>query len=361
MLVQNFQKASTAGNSWHAKVCWAFCFWCGALGIIAGQTPDSTNLRPHLSSHQRAVVNPVTPSNAIVLPAASAQSVSAGSVTNNLSETQAPLSCTKLVYQDRLLSVNSPSCPLDDVLNAIHNTTGIRFDGLTGVAPRMVLQLGPAPLNVVVRQLLKDSPFDYFIMGDSDAPKVVRIWRMPPSVVYERGLLTVKAQDSTLADVLRTIHDRTGIQFEGATGSSERVAVKLGPAPAVEVLNELFRGSRFNFVVLGSQTGRQQANLRVILSSAGEGTSSGESFASVDSPQADPPPAPIRRRGMILVQPLPPDDPQPDPPAAPPTSAESQQAPTLPGGVNFIVPPQTGAPPPQQQTNPVRRGARPPE
>jgi len=272
------------------------------------------------------------------------------------------LTCTKLVYQDRLLSVNSPGCALDDVLNAIHNATGIRFDGLTGAAPRMVLQLGPAPLNVVIRQLLKDSPFDYFIMGNSEAPQVVRIWRIPPTVVYERGLLTVKAQDSTLAEVLRTIHDRTGIQFEGTTGSSERVAVKLGPAPAVDVLNELFRGSHFNFVVLGNQTGRQQDGLRVILSPAegGEGASTAESFAPVDPPQADPP-APIRRGRMILVQPLPPDEPLPDPPAAPPSGAESQQAPTLPGGVNFIVPPQTGAPPPQQQTNPMRRGARPPE
>jgi hypothetical protein len=242
---------------------------------------------------------------------------------------------------------------LDDVLNAIRNATGIRFDGLTGTAPRMVLQLGPAPLNVVIRQLLKDSPFDYFMMGDRDAPKIVRIWRTPPTVVYERGLLTVKAQDSTLADVLRTIHDRAGIQFEGATNSSERVAVKLGPAPAVDVLNELFRGSHFNFVVLGNQTVRQQAGLRVILSPAegGAGASTAESFVSPDPPQGDPPPIPIRRGGMILVQPLPPDDPQPDPPATS-SGAPPQQAPTLPGGVNFIVPPQTGAPPPPASAPP---------
>ena len=336
--------------SWHVKVCWAFCLWCSAVGIVAAQASDGTNPPTHLGRHRRGAADPVTPSTAIVPPATSAQPVSNGSVTNSLPESQAQLTCTKLVYQDRLLSVNSPGCPLDDVLNAIHNATGIRFDGLTGTAPRMVLQLGPAPLTVVIRQLLKDSPFDYFIMGNSEAPQVVRIWRIPPTVVYERGLLTVRAQDSTLADVLRTIHDRTGIQFEGATNSSERVAVKLGPAPPVDVLNELFRGSHFNFVVLGNQTGRQQAGLRVILSPAGEGTSSGESFASVDSPQP-PPPAPIRRGGMILVQPLPPDDPQPDPPATSP-GAPPQQAPTLPGGVNFIVPPQTGAPPPAASAPP---------
>jgi hypothetical protein len=242
---------------------------------------------------------------------------------------------------------------LDDVLNAIHDTTGIRFDGATGVAQRMVRQLGPAPPNVVLRQLFKDSPFDYMMVGDSNAPNAVRLWRLPPAVVYERGLLTIEATGSTLADVLQVIHDRTGIQFEGTIASQEKVVVKLGPAPPVDVLNELLRGSHFDFVILGQA--RPSMGLRVVLSPAQEGTATAaEPMITAETPQPDPPVVGRGRRRFTQVQPL--DQSQPATPTA--INSGSQQAPTLPGGVNFIVPPQIPGPPANTGTAP---GARPPD
>jgi hypothetical protein len=63
-------------------------------------------------------------------------------------------------------------------------------------------------------------------------------------------MLTVNAVNSTMASVLNAIRSKTGIDFEGAESSGERVAVSLGPAPEGEVLAGIFSGSGFDYVVL---------------------------------------------------------------------------------------------------------------
>lgn len=74
---------------------------------------------------------------------------------------------------------------------------------------------------------------------------------VPPQVTYRNGLLTVNAVNSTMSSLLAAIRSRTGIEFEGAENSPERVAVSLGPAPEGEVLAAIFSGSGFDYVVLG--------------------------------------------------------------------------------------------------------------
>jgi hypothetical protein len=74
---------------------------------------------------------------------------------------------------------------------------------------------------------------------------------VPPQVSYRNGMLTVNAVNSTMASVLNAIRSKTGIDFEGAENSGERVAVSLGPAPEGEVLAGIFSGSGFDYVVLG--------------------------------------------------------------------------------------------------------------
>jgi hypothetical protein len=53
-----------------------------------------------------------------------------------------------------------------------------------------------------------------------------------------------------MSSVLSAIRGKTGIDFEGAENSSERVAVNLGPAPEGEVLAGIFSGSGFDYVVV---------------------------------------------------------------------------------------------------------------
>lgn len=92
----------------------------------------------------------------------------------------------------------------------------------------------PAPPNVIPQPA-----------RPADMPPV------PPQVTYRNGLLTVNAVNSTMSSLLAAIRSRTGIEFDGAENSPERVAVSLGPAPEGEVLGAIFSGSSFDYVILG--------------------------------------------------------------------------------------------------------------
>ena len=72
-----------------------------------------------------------------------------------------------------------------------------------------------------------------------------------PVVTYRDGLLTVQALNSTLSSVVSAIRNKTGIEFEGAENTFERVAISMGPAPEGDVLAAIFTGSRYDFVALG--------------------------------------------------------------------------------------------------------------
>jgi hypothetical protein len=72
-----------------------------------------------------------------------------------------------------------------------------------------------------------------------------------PVVTYRDGLLSVQALNSSLSSVVSAIRNKTGIEFEGAEGISERVAIALGPAPEGDVLAAIFAGSKYDFLAIG--------------------------------------------------------------------------------------------------------------
>jgi hypothetical protein len=73
-----------------------------------------------------------------------------------------------------------------------------------------------------------------------------------PTVLFENGLLTLTATNSTLHDVLQAIQDKTGAEIEIPPQSEERVAARVGPGSARDVLESLLTGSKFNYVLVGS-------------------------------------------------------------------------------------------------------------
>jgi hypothetical protein len=73
-----------------------------------------------------------------------------------------------------------------------------------------------------------------------------------PQVTYQNGQLTIVAPNSTLGDILRAVRKQTGAEIEIPT-ATDRVVTRIGPGPAQEVMSELLNGSRFNYVLLGSQ------------------------------------------------------------------------------------------------------------
>ncbi|HWK31826.1 MAG TPA: hypothetical protein VNR20_07025 [Terriglobales bacterium] len=108
---------------------------------------------------------------------------------------------------------------------------------------------------------------------------------VPPRVSFQQGQLTVIAENSTLGDIFGAIRNATGIKIESQGGpSGDRVAAKIGPAPAKEVLLSLLQGSRYDYVMLGSLTDPELVE-RVILTPK---TAGGTQTASAPAPQMPP-------------------------------------------------------------------------
>lgn len=85
-------------------------------------------------------------------------------------------------------------------------------------------------------------------------------------VTFQDGLLRIRAEKATLAEVLFEVHQQTGAEIGIPAGAEqEAVAVDLGPAPARDVLASLLNGSRYNFIFVGSAADRslQQVILSV--------------------------------------------------------------------------------------------------
>jgi len=89
-----------------------------------------------------------------------------------------------------------------------------------------------------------------------------------PTVSYENSQLTIVAPNSTLGDILRAVRKQTGAEID-IPSAPERVVTHLGPGPAREVMAELLNGSRFNYVLLGSQTDAAMLTRVVLVAKSG--------------------------------------------------------------------------------------------
>jgi hypothetical protein len=81
------------------------------------------------------------------------------------------------------------------------------------------------------------------------APSVPRV-----EVLFENGLLSIRANKANLSEVLAEVHRRTGAEIAIPAGAeAEQVFTNLGPGAPKEVLASLLNGSHFNFIVVGSE------------------------------------------------------------------------------------------------------------
>jgi hypothetical protein len=142
-----------------------------------------------------------------------------------------------------------------------------------------------------------------------------------PRVSMDNGMLTISAENSTLGDILGAVRKQTGAALEvPPAASSERVATRLGPGAPRDVLQQLFAGSKFDYIIVGSP---QDPNglQRIILTARGTGGASGSTVAN-NAPQNSYQPPPDASDAMD-------EDPQPEPQPEP---APPEQTVTPPNG-----------------------------
>jgi hypothetical protein len=133
-----------------------------------------------------------------------------------------------------------------------------------------------------------------------------------PHVTYQRGLMTIVAQNSTLADILLDVRKLTGASIDIPPNATERVVTQLGPGPVRDVLAGLLNGTGFNYVMAGSSS--DPAALSALLLIAKPAGGPGGSVAAVTSfamldesipatpPQQVPPPVPVQAANATVAE-----------------------------------------------------------
>jgi hypothetical protein len=147
-------------------------------------------------------------------------------------------------------------------------------------------------------------------------------------VQFVNGLLSIKADRVTLAEILQAVQRRTGADISLAPGADqEKVVSDLGPAPAQEVLAHLLHGSKFNFLILNAASDPKKLD-RVILTPRTDGgaTTLPPLQTTDQAPQPDPnPPEPMAGPPGGAAQ-FPPDGPpMPPPDITPPPDPDNPQ------------------------------------
>jgi hypothetical protein len=126
----------------------------------------------------------------------------------------------------------------------------------------------------------------------ADLPVAVVAPPKPRVVVhFNQGLMSIHADKASLAEVLVEVRRQTGADIQIPPGADqEQVFSDLGPASPREIMSALLNGSRFNFVVVGSESDPNTLRSLILTSRSGSGISmpAESSFAQDPTPQQFP-------------------------------------------------------------------------
>lgn len=153
-----------------------------------------------------------------------------------------------------------------------------------------------------------------------------------PKVIFHNGLLTIQAQNSSLAEVLTAVHHATGASLEmPPTANNERVAVNLGPAPPNQVLASLLNGAPYDYVLLSRP--ENPGDLQTVIlrqKAAGNGNEPGATQAYSAPPEAEPAEQPEEQPEPEVQEAAPTEQPD-QPQAEQPNPAQAQPDQQQPG------------------------------
>ena len=128
-----------------------------------------------------------------------------------------------------------------------------------------------------------------------------------PQVRFQNGLLEIRAQNSSMGDVLRAVQRATGASIDFPGFASERVTVNLGPGALRDIVTSLLDGSRYDYILLASQ----QSNFieRILLTMRRDSRGLAPSLNAADGgqqanvvEQTEPLQLPVRNMKQIMEQ-----------------------------------------------------------
>ncbi len=107
-----------------------------------------------------------------------------------------------------------------------------------------------------------------------------------PHVSYKDGQLTITAENVPLSDVLHEVSRATGATLEVPAGSAtEPVFANIGPGSVRDVMVKLLNGTKFNYVMTGSQDTSSDLK-KIVLTPSDQPTEVAESSAPVSPVRA---------------------------------------------------------------------------
>ncbi|MFZ0478564.1 MAG: hypothetical protein WAL71_05395 [Terriglobales bacterium] len=122
-----------------------------------------------------------------------------------------------------------------------------------------------------------------------------------PKVTYEKGKLSIAAQNSSLGEILKQVRKLTGASIEiPASGAAERVVAQIGPGAPRDVLATLLNGTAFNYVMLGSSSDTTSVASVVLTPKPGSGDAQNQ--VAVNGVQQNAPVSPMG--GPMIPQPF---------------------------------------------------------
>jgi hypothetical protein len=108
----------------------------------------------------------------------------------------------------------------------------------------------PMPDQVKVTQAaitFRTAPVD--TSGESGAQAMAT----RPQITFQNGLLGIRAENSTMGDVLRAVQRATGASIDFPGSASELINVNLGPGALRDIVTSLLDGSRYDYILVASQ------------------------------------------------------------------------------------------------------------
>jgi hypothetical protein len=118
-------------------------------------------------------------------------------------------------------------------------------------------------------------------------PTLQQMPALPPQVHFSGGQLTIVAENSSLADILRAVRAQTKAEVEIPQNANERVVGHFGPGPSRDVLAALLHGVNFNYVMVGSQAHPDGVDKLILTSKSGGTPNPGTAMVAAPPPQAN--------------------------------------------------------------------------